>query len=433
MSLSYYGCCSLCCRYSEKKTSAVLLFSLITYFVIPREIYMQSVVWTSGFANYVPPALMSLAYLCIVKNIAGDETPEYKKFTWIITFVLGFSAALFMENITLFNICLAVAVIGYALIRFRKVFAAHIGFLVGAVGGAVWMFTNGAYLAISKGDDGYRNTADSVSGLFETIEDHLFISLDNILFNNYILCIIASVLLFALVLGFVRNARKSQVGVAIAALALNIISVVFVVLKGTVKEEGMFAFLQSKKACLAIAAVYALSMVVVSFVCIEKGRRFKTMLPLYCVPVVVAPLLVVNPIGPRCYFVAYLFMMAYLADVFAYVIEKNSISGKKLVALVCAGCVIFILQAGIYLSIFAPIHACDTKRNEFAKLQSDNGEKTVYICELPNQEYLWTSSPKWEPWIERYKLFYGLNKKVKFTFVSEEELDVMISEYQNNE
>ena len=153
------------------------------------------------------------------------------------------------------------------------------------------------------------------------------------------------------------------------------------------------------------------------------------MLPLYCVPVVVAPLLLVNPIGPRCFFVAYLFMMAYITDLFAYLVKDYKTGDIRIKSLTYLGCCVFLCQAVIYLSIFLPVYSCNEKRNDFAKLQSDNGEKTVYICELPNKPYLWTSSPTNEPWIERYKLFYGLEKDVQFKFVTENELDKIIKNF----
>lgn len=41
--------------------------------IIPGDVFAQSIVWTSGFSNYVPPALLTLLYFILTKNIFGDE------------------------------------------------------------------------------------------------------------------------------------------------------------------------------------------------------------------------------------------------------------------------------------------------------------------------------------------------------------------------
>ena len=63
-------------------------------------------------------------------------------------------------------------------------------------------------------------------------------------------------------------------------------------------------------------------------------------------------------------------------------------------------------------------------------VKSDNGEKTVVICELPNSSYLWTSEPKKEPWAKRYKLFYGLKEDVNFRFVDRNESARILNDYK---
>lgn len=430
LSLSYYGACYLCCRYAEKKRNLILIFSLGLFFVMPRGMFMQSVVWTSGYSNYVPSALISMLYLVMVKNIAYEKAPEYGKFSFILTFLMGFCGALFMENITLFNVCLGFAVIGYCLIKFKKVFSCHTGFLAGAIIGAVCMFTNGAYLKIASGSDGYRSTASGLSGITDTLKSHLMVSVDNLIFSNCVMCIVATLVLSALVFRYVSSSTdKASKTASVVALTLNYASMAVIIMENVSSGNGMFPALQAKRVQILTAGIYVLSVFLISFLCIDKHRRFKTMLPLYCVPVVVAPLLLVNPIGSRCFFVAYLFMMAYIADVFAYLVKDSKLNSITVKSLVYLGCVTLVCQAIIYLSIFFPVYTCDQKRNDFAKAQSDNGEKTVYICELPNRSYLWTSSPVNEPWITRYKLFYGLKEDVQFSFVSEDELDKIIKEY----
>ena len=76
-------------------------FALGTVFllVIPGEVFTQSVVWTSGFSNYVPPALLTLFYFIITKNIFGNEIPRYRAFVPFVSLFMGFAGALFIHQI----------------------------------------------------------------------------------------------------------------------------------------------------------------------------------------------------------------------------------------------------------------------------------------------------------------------------------------------
>ncbi len=51
--------------------------------------------------------------------------------------------------------------------------------------------------------------------------------------------------------------------------------------------------------------------------------------------------------------------------------------------------------------------------------QVEAGKTSVEIRHLPYESYLWTATPEWEPWIERYKLFYGLPEDLEIKAVWE--------------
>ena len=435
MAFSYYATCFLCYKYSGLKKNTSLLFSFILFLLMSRSIFMQSVVWSSGYANYVPSALISVLYLVIIKNITGNEMPKYPKFLFLITFVMGFVGAPFIENIALFNICLAVAVIGYTLLKFKKVYLTHISFFVGSVVGALWMFSNSAYSAISAGEDGYRTTPKTLAGIIELLKDNVDVIFKNVVTDNYLICCVVTVLLLVLTIKFIKNSKdKSKNIFAVGSMTINAISLILIIAMNSKAlspiVEDSFTFFKAKKFTAIVSMIFALSILAVVLICVEKGRKFSMLLPFYCIPVSVAPLLVVTPIGPRCFYVSYFLTMVFAVDLFCYISKDWKISEFNYKAMFFALAVVAVVLVIFYIGVFAPIYHYDSTRNEFAKLQSDNGEENIVIAWLPNTEYLWTANPKSEPWITRYKLFYGINQDAELDVRTTKNFDEYYENYK---
>ena len=432
MASSYYLACFLCYKYAPPKKNTSLLLSAILFFVMPRAVFAQSVVWSAGYSNYVPSAIISLLFMVMVNNITGSDPPKYPKRFVIYTLLMGFCGAPFIENVALFNIFLAIAVIGYTAIKFKKAYACHFGFLIGSVAGSLWMFSNSAYSAISSGTDVYRDISTGISDLIVTAGIHLGIIGNHLFLSNGIMCAIITVLLAALSSIFVKQCQnKSEKKFIHYVLVINAVCCAYIIYRTyLVYSSTSVKFLLADYIISIIATiVYIITMYLLPLRCIEKGSKFRILFPLYCVPIVVGPLLVVNPIGPRCLFVAYLFMMVFTVNLFCYVSKKLDLdkNPKKVVGGLCAGlCTLSI----IYLCIFVPIFKCDSKRNELAKIQYENGESTIIIAELPHSAYVWMGNPLDNLWIQRYNLFNGFDESTKIEVVSREEFDKFYQTYK---
>ena len=430
MALCYYGACWLCYRYTPVKSNGALVLALVLFFMMPQSMYTQAVVWASGFSNYVPSALISLAYILMVRNITGTEAPRYRKGLWIVTFLMGFCGAPFIENVALFNICLGIAVIGYTALRFRKVLPAHLGFLGGAVAGAIWMFTNSAYGAISSGSDSYRNVPTGLSDMIARAWDNGFRICNYVVISNQWICAVVGILLVVLAIRFAKTTDSpKKKWMALGAMAVNALCLLVILGRSSNAVYAVVGkvtgLLGSRKFLMLLTGTFALSAWAVVMVCVEKGRRFAMLLPFYCIPVAVLPLLLVDPIGPRCFFISYLLTMAFVVDLFGYVTQGVKFNKTILVALAA----VLLVQAVAYVSIFLPIYRYDSKRNDFAKLQSENGERTIVVSALPNDSYVWTGTPTAEPWVTRYKLFYDLEEDAQIQVLDPEAFDTYYKEY----
>ena len=430
MALCYYGSCWLCYKYTPSKRNASLLLATVLFFAMPRTVFMQSVVWASGFANYVPPALISVAYVLLVRNTTGEERPRYRKLLWIPTFLMGFCGALFIENLTVFNICLGTAVIGYVIIRFKRCYAVHIGFLAGAVSGAVWMFSNSAYSSIYKGADDYRQVATGLGGIIKRCLGNGYVICDYVIVANYWICLATSALLLLLAVQFVKGTdHRKHKAYAKSAIIINGFCLAAILCKNLLLTDP--GHLAIKMFMMLVAVLYAVSIVVIVLLCVEKSRRFHMLFPFCCILASVAPLLLVSPIGPRCFYVSHLLTIVFVTDLFSYVVNESGIKKAHNKKILWVLGTVALLQAILYVSIFLPINQYDSKRNEFAKLQSDRGESKIVISSLPNDHFLWTSDPTKEPWNTRYKLFYGIREDAELVGVSPAEFDQYYYAYIN--
>ena len=138
--------------------------SIVLLICLPKAILRQAVVWTAGFSNYVTSIFFTLIYIVYIYWIF-DEKPNRNKLRQRILpciplFALGMINTLIVENVTLYNVVLGIAVIIYVLLRYRKVLIQHVCYFAGTICGTVYMFSNSVYHSISTNSDGYRSVAE---------------------------------------------------------------------------------------------------------------------------------------------------------------------------------------------------------------------------------------------------------------------------------
>lgn len=431
MAVSYVMVCFFCYQYSEDQSKVLLWFAAVLFFIMPKEIWAQTIVWTSGYSNYVPSALITAAFLLSVRKATYETFPVSEgtagKAAWML---LGFAGALFVENITVFNIGFALVAILYTFLRFRKMDQSHLAFFVGAILGAWVMFSNSVYHKIVQGDDYYRNTPKGIGESLEMILEHARDILTYIIYDNILFCGIVTVLLVVLT-EFRKEAKEKPAGAGPASVLFHLGSFLLVLWKDSaICLVGQFAVLPKRAMLLLeilIALTYVFSIFLVIFCYVEQGRRLRLFLPLCCAAGTLMPLLVVSPIGPRCVFVGYFFMMVFVVDLAGY-LRSGLVPESKWFSKVL--CLVALIQAMSFVNIYYPVYCSETLRTEFVKKQAENGSKTVLICELPNKDYLWNSNPTGESLPKRYKVFHKLDADIELDFVSLDELKALSETYK---
>ena len=432
-----------------RRRFSTLLVAAILLMLVHYRIGAQAIVWTSGFSNYAVPALLVLVYLNASKDMlakmgggmdggetgaegsagAGIGEGAFRETGVRIAgmAVLGLCSSLIMENITLYNIVIACALIAYGKARSGCWSKAQIAFLAGALLGAALMFSNGAYWEIAaSGGDGIRSFADGL-----TVEKlgHMVYYL---VADSWapLLCLLA-VMAYRV---FGKGTRAEGAGLAKRAererrtepsatatsadptdnadpagsadpvrsarlllAALAFMSIVSLASVFALESPGLAAGL----VVAAASAVFACALLAY---CLARRREplgRTCLLVIASIAIIVAPLLVVDPVGPRNFFPTYVLECALACILWDASIESES----RLLTGVLGALLVVVLAR--WIAVYVPIHDADVARNDAVRAAAEAGEGRVTVPKLPNDGYVHTPDPTNGTWEHRYKLFHG--------------------------
>ena len=377
--------------------------------LMPTDMLRQSIVWTSGFSNYATSIALTLVFVCYTARIYGKTAPKFAPAAAIPLFALAFCGALIMEPITIYNILLGIYIIIYCLVRFKKCYFAHFGFLAGAIAGAGMMFSNSSYHAIAEGADGYRTVSTSIGfnrrAHFKSLENVLSITKDLFLASAVlnIFVLIACVLLWITFKDKINSKARLVFGYISMAVIIGFCVWSLASLIGAVNYPKIFKMLN---AALSVVYYLAIGIFILAVPC--KGTAKSRLLFWYVsVPATLAPLLIVTPIGSRCEFAAYVLMICLAADMYsltkAATVKKVQLPVRRVLVSVTAFSMLFLF------GVFGTVTFYNQRRVSRAREELKTGAETITVENLPFAQYVWTPNPiKDTVWETRFKLFYGL-------------------------
>lgn len=392
--------------------------SIVLLILLPKAVLRQAVVWTAGFSNYVTSIFFTLFYInCIYWIFDGEPDKKelrQKILPCIPLFLLGMINTLIVENVTLYNVVLGIAVIIYVFIRYHKVLIQHVCYLAGAICGTVYMFSNSVYHSISTNSDGYRSVAEggiisqALKNYFDVIYKEFF--MNNIALNVFILgvCVI-------LYMNYKKEMAGSQklvgrcitvcFGIVICYVAWSLFSYVGL---STVTKQNELIVIEGVGTAVAGIALLLFSFMI-AFHYKNIWRILFTICSVICIA---APLFAVNPIGSRCFFPSYVLFILFAQELCRLAVAHNEIADNHNILKHMA---IMIATIGMvfYLCIFSSVYRADHQRLSYIRDKVAQGETKVEILHLPYESYIWTPTPnKGEVWEERYKLFYDIPQDV---------------------
>ena len=125
-----------------------------------------------------------------------------------------------------------------------------------------------------------------------------------------------------------------------------------------------------------------------------------------------APLAVVTPIGPRCLFLSYVFLLLTGMQLLQAAGWSGAVVWQKAAAGVA---VLAVFACCLYL--FLPIHAAERVRGETIAAAMAEGRTQIVLPEFPHAEYLWDADT--QKLCRTY--FYETPGDIAFVFVPAEE------------
>lgn len=396
----------------QNKCSKYIL--IILMLLMPVNIIAQSIAWTSGFSNYVIPVLIVLFIMYLNRNIFQDEEITIRK-RWILPLlILGFCCSLFMEHMTIYNVLFSISIVAYVLIAKRKLIFPNLFYMIGSISGAVLMFSNGAYHAIANSEDSYR-TIEQGNIIIRTINTYFDTFYKLFIQNNLILNIFICMIFLYIIFKFLQI-NKERIN-KIKKIILYIATLVFatfiscVLFKNIAGNSYLTTYEKINKYYEGIITIlYYISMLVVVFICVEnKKRKCRLLFELISVGLIAAPLLIVTPIGPRCFLPTYVFFAMFAIDCFDYYFSEDKNSMFKIFK------VISIILITFFLFIYGQIYRIDNKRIKY--IHKHNSDKVLTLPKLPYENYMQGGNPVNDTFNDRFKLFYKINKDRTIKFV----------------
>lgn len=416
MSACLTGIIVLVNKLTGEQKNGVFIISAVLVFM-PVALLRQAVVWTSGFANYTTSIFLTLIYIYYINNvnkIYGDEKPKSSVAVSIPLAVLGFANTLIVEHLTVYNVLLAVYVIVFTAVKFKKVCIQHISYFAGTLGGTALMFSNSVYRSVADGSDSYRTVGGGDGGIISKALNAYFGTIvPEGFFNNCVLNIF--LVGVCIVIWFMIKDKLSKKVKVLGSVSITVM-VAFAASSLAVNLSNVDELLILTAAKGVATAVYILAFIVFLFILpFEINRKIKLLFILGSTGCMIAPLLVVTPIGSRCFFAPYI-MMLYLGmelySLFSEDIKDKCAKSTRLTAITALVGLIYLFY------IYGTISVCSNERIAKAQEDAQGGTGTVQVEELPYKKYVWCSDLKDEVWQTRFKLFYDIDSDVQIEQIS---------------
>lgn len=392
----------------NKENKKIFWLSLIFLLLTPKLIAAQTVVWLSGFTNYVVPTLFILMYFNLFSYVFETQV-KFSKRNFLYAFMLGLLNSMIMENITLFNIAISFLLLIYTYWKFKKIDYIQVVFLVVTLIGTAFMFTNGAYSMIASDQDNYRSVAQESNILVSSIKLYFDKIYTMFFVNNKLISSFISIMGLLTVSKLKKNKLKISASKILIMIEFILIFYVFFIVMKTITPN--WAVLQNyTKYIEGIAVIFwCLALLGLILFQIKNTIMQKAFLSLISYVILLAPLFVVNPVWNRNVFPLYIMLVVFALCLYDHNKDIWDVKFNHLILIVLASYLYMV-------SIYGYVYYSDQKRIDKVDDEKVN-QDVLEILELPYQDYLWMSEPNGDMWVERYKLFYNIPADTQLEFI----------------
>lgn len=375
----------LICIIDKHEKISWLIF-LLLILLMPVNKFSQVIIWGSGFSNYMISTFLFISvYYLVKKYYKKTNSKWYEKIGLFIVTLLN---SLVVENITLGTLMVLFVCNLIYFIKNKKVNINLIIMFIGSIIGAVMMFIHPSYLNLIFGitlNDRY--IPQSSRSLIKTIKNNLFIQMFNLLINSNILLNGFTMFVFSYL--YLKKKIKN-IKVLISFYLLTILIIIGCLFKLNI----YFMFV--------IDILYLINY----FYLIYMGCKFeKSIWEIILLMVsVILPLVFIQPIGSRLFFLPYVLQIILLFRILDYnnVVIKDYVWLKVIVA------IIYILL--LYMNI--ENYKCEIERDNYIKNNLDS--KLIVIDDFKYSKYVWSGDIDSNYFGKYYDLYHGYDENIRY-------------------
>lgn len=388
-------------------------FLIVLILLMPVRMFAQSFAWTVSFANYVPPVLIALFIIYKNKSIFQEKRKIISN-KWIFPFfLLGFVGTLFMEHLTIYLVALGLFIFIYDFLKNKKMILANAFYLVGSIAGSILMFSNTGYRTLFGEGDGYRSIENG--NIFVRAFDAYFGQFKDLLVNNnFILNIVLSIFALISIFQFLKQNKK---GDTLKSNLLKLSSFLITIFLSyhfflqMYDESNPFINRDCQgiiEGILILGFAFSIfSVIIVAISDIEKKKRM--LFEFGSIVLIALPLLIVKPIGPRCFFPTYIFFVLLVAEFLDSIKEKSKVDFTKLLGITSYTLI------GFLLIIYGYCFMIEQKRETY--MSEHQLEEKLVLPKIPYEEFMQHPNPRSDWFRTQYRKFYGLNENVELEFI----------------
>lgn len=369
--------------------SAMLLLSVLLF--LPIEMLREVWVWNAGFFNYVPPVVILSLLLVVWKK----EQPT--ACTRVLLFFGTLASCLFLENITVYLLAVGLVLPVYIARKHRRRIKSALAVCFGSIAGAALMFSSPSYLRVADASDPYRTAGVGLTGILATAAENWTESFVPYLLgkNHFLVGLFLVIATTAVLTGKNKKVRIPCAVLWITGIAMSVF--------GTMELPPPPVVTVSIHLCF-YAALWLL------------GRRMLSgsSLGLYSflllsVPVLLAPLLAVQPVGARNFFAPTIFL-----TLAATLLLRGlpPLSKRRSLIVPVGLLLIFIARWSVLYPVYADNFRVHRMRVELAEQAVRTGETAVAMPPFPHPDHVHGHDPS----------------KMGFTYFNEHTLDIRFFE-----
>ena len=234
------------------------------------------------------------------------------------------------------------------------------------------------------------------------------------MFDNIVLCVVMAIVVL---IAFIQYHDKLESNMAKIVSCISLTLVMGTLVYGIVTRvdtEWIYNWKYGKYLDGVFNVIFWISLLVLVLSLFkDKYVKYRLSFILGCIACVSGPLLMVTPIGPRCFFATFVLTIWFIAEVCNLVNINEDIYGILTKMEIAA----LVIVMGMQFAVYAPIYKADRARLDKVRKAESEGKSEVTIQRLPYEGYIHAPSPSEEIWEYRYKLFYNISQDLKIKVV----------------